>query len=76
MDRKLHLLESFDAQGSDGTTYKVLGFEYLAPDPSATVTERWEPTGVAEYRLADGRLVSAADDGSLRIVSSGVTLSR
>jgi hypothetical protein len=76
MDRKLHLLESFEAQGNDGTTYKVLGFEHLARDPSAVDTERWDPTGVAEYRLADGRPVTESADGALHVVGSGVTLLR
>ena len=62
MDKKLQLLESFEAQGSDGTTYKVLGFEHLARDLSTTASEpeRWEPIGLAEYRLADGRLLHEA----------------
>jgi hypothetical protein len=75
MDRKLHLLESFDARATDGATYKVLGFEHLVRDPSA-LDERWEPSGVAEYRLADGRVVSEAADGTLRVSGSALTLSR
>jgi hypothetical protein len=78
MDKKLQLLESFEAQGSDGATYKVLGFEHLARDLSAAPSEpeRWEPIGLAEYRLADGRPVSASSDGSLRIADTEVELSR
>ncbi|MGY4830309.1 hypothetical protein ACVNIS_17190 [Sphaerotilaceae bacterium SBD11-9] len=77
MDRKLHLLESFDAHGSDGSTYKVLGFEHLVRDPSSPLEqERWEPTGTAEYRLADGRHVSQTADGVLHVAGTPVTLSR
>jgi hypothetical protein len=69
MDRKLHLLESFTAQGNDGRTYRVFGYEHLVRDESiAGAVEHWEPTGVAEYRLADGRRVDMRHDGSIRIV--------
>lgn len=77
MDKQLHLLESFPARGSDGSQYKVMGYEHLVRDPSITQgTEQWEPTGQTEYRLDDGRLVMPARDGSLRIDGSDVTLSR
>lgn len=77
MDIKLHLLESFQARGSDGHLYKVMGYERLVRDHSAPGDPtRWEPTGTAEYRLADGALVDARRDGSLRVASSGVLLSR
>jgi len=67
MDRKLHLLESFTAQGPDGQTYKVFGYEHLVRDETfAGPDEHWEPTGVSEYRLADGRRVDLAADGTLR----------
>ena len=60
MDIKLHLLESFEARGSDGHTYKVMGYERLARDESVpNALERWSPTGTGEYRLADGGLVDA-----------------
>jgi hypothetical protein len=75
MDRKLHLLESFTAHGSDGATYKVCGFECLAKDESlADGQEHWEPTGTVEYRLADGEPVAVARDGSMRVARSGVRL--
>ena len=68
MDRKLHLLESFTAQGTDGRTYRVFGYEHLVRDESiADAAEHWEPTGIAEYRLADGRRVDMRRDGSIRI---------
>jgi hypothetical protein len=77
MDIKLHLLESFEARGSDGQTYKVMGYERLARDESLpSALERWSPTGTSEYRLADGGLVDAYGDGSMRIHNSGVTLER
>jgi hypothetical protein len=68
MERKLHLLESFDARATDGRTYKVFGYEHLVRDESiAGAIEHWEPTGVAEYRLADGRRVEMGRDGSIRL---------
>ena len=77
MDIKLNLLESFEARGSDGRTYKVMGYERLARDQSiAHAVERWAPTGTSEYRLADGGLIDAYGDGSMRIHNNGVTLQR
>jgi hypothetical protein len=75
MDRKLQFLESFNASGSDGGTYKVCGYEHLVRDESvADGLERWESTGEVEYRLADGGRVEARRDGSMRIERSGVQL--
>ena len=71
MDMKSHFLESFDAQASDGKTYRVRAYERLVRDESLPGAERWEPTGVAEYRLGDGRLVDMRPDGSIRIVQGG-----
>ncbi len=76
MERKLHQLESFTARGADGVDYTVHGYEYLARDESIVAgLEHWEPTGVFEYRLADGGQIDMAGDGSLRIAKSGVALS-
>jgi hypothetical protein len=75
METRLHLLESFLARGSDGGTYKVCAYERLARDESLrNGEEHWEPTGVAEYRLQDGRFIEARRDGSLRVAGSGVAL--
>jgi hypothetical protein len=74
---KLHLLETFGAKGSDGVAYKVRAYERLAQDPSISDgQERWLPTGVVEYRLDDGALIDAHADGSMRVVHSGVRLTR
>ena len=55
MERKLRMLDSFAARGSDGATYKVRAYEHLVRDESLTDgREHWEPTGLAEYRLEDG----------------------
>ncbi|HJV60929.1 MAG TPA: hypothetical protein VJ743_08270 [Albitalea sp.] len=75
MDRKLHLLETFTARGSDGRPYVVHGYEHLArldavPDPQG----QWEPTGVAEYRLADGRRVEVDKHGVMTLADSGMRL--
>jgi hypothetical protein len=77
MDMKLHLLETFSADGTDGAKYKVHGYERLARDETlADGQDHWEPTGVAEYRLATGELVEVQSDGSMRVVSTGVRLTR
>jgi len=76
MERKLHLLDSFDAQGSDGTRYKVCAYEHLVRDESlpADGMDHWEPTGQTEYRLADGATVEFSRDGSMRVARTGVEL--
>ena len=77
MDMKLHLLETFAADGADGAMYKVHGYERLARDETlADGRDHWEPTGVAEYRLASGELVDMLPDGSMKVVSTGVRLTR
>lgn len=78
MERRLHLLESFTAKGSDGMAYKVLGYERMLRNPAMLTDgiDLWEPTGVAEYRLETGELVDVAPDGTMRVVSSGVSLTR
>jgi len=77
MDRRLHLLESFDAQGNDGSTYRVRGYEHLVRDTSLhDGLEHWEPTGEVEYRLADGEPIEAHRDGSMFIARTGVALAR
>ena len=77
MNLKLHLLESFNALGSDGAVYKVRGYERMAQDPSLNDgQEHWQSTGVLEYRLEDGALIDAHANGSMRIVHSGVALAR
>jgi hypothetical protein len=75
MDKKLHLLDSFTSQGSDGSTYKVMGYEHMVrADALNDGQEHWEPTGQTEFRLADGERVDAADDGSMLIAKTGVKL--
>ena len=74
MDMRLHLLESFAALGSDGQRYKVCGYERLALVPGSG--EQWESTGVAEYRLEDGRYVEVAKDDAMRVAGSNVVLTR
>jgi hypothetical protein len=77
MDRKLQFLESFHAQGSDGATYKVLGYEHLVRDESVLDgTDHWESTGEIEYRLDGGERLEVHRDGSMRIARSGIELSR
>jgi len=74
MDIRLHLLESFPALGSDGQRYKVCAYERLTLVPGSA--DDWEPTGVAEYRLEDGRHVEVSRDDAMRLPGSGVVLTR
>jgi hypothetical protein len=75
MEKKLHWLESFRAEGSDGEAYKVVAYEHLLRvDPGAHGRELWESTGLTEYRLASGERVDVAADGAMRVVASGVEL--
>lgn len=76
MERKLQLLDSFDAQGDDGLTYRVLGYEHLVRDESSHIDgqEHWQSTGQSEYRLADGRRIEVDRDAVMRIAGTGVAL--
>jgi hypothetical protein len=75
MQSKLHFLESFGAQGSDGRAYKVCGYERLVETaPALDGLLHWEPTGQTEYRLDDGRRVQARADGSAWIADSDIRL--
>lgn len=77
MERKFHLLESFHAQGSDGQTYKVMGFEHMRrEDILNDGQEHWASTGLAEYRLESGELVETGADGSLHVATTGLRLKR
>jgi hypothetical protein len=75
VDRKLQLLDSFQAQGTDGASYKVMAYEHLRRvDLLADGQDHWEPTGVTEYRLASGERVDVAKEGVMRVVPTGVEL--
>jgi hypothetical protein len=77
MNMKLQLLESFNAHGIDGATYKVRGYERLVEDPSLKDgQDHWQSTGVVEYRLDDGTLLDVRPDGSMRVAGSGRELTR
>jgi hypothetical protein len=75
MEKMLHRLETFTARGSDGKTYAVQAYEHLVRvDAILDVQGHWEPTGQAEYRLADGRRVQVEQDGQMLVADSGVRL--
>ena len=78
MERKLHMLDSFAARGSDGGTYKVLAYEHLVRDEAMLIDGRdhWEATGQSEYRLEDGTRVDLLRDGAMRVAGSDVTLQK
>jgi hypothetical protein len=75
MDKKLHLLDSFEAEGTDGARYKVMAYEHLRRvDLVADGQDHWESTGLSEYRLPTGERVDVAPDGAMRVVSTGLEL--
>jgi hypothetical protein len=77
MEKMLHQLESFTARGSDGKTYTVRGYEHLARlDAVRDVQGQWEPTGISEYKLEDGRPLTVAKNGTMTIADTGVRLER
>ena len=77
MDRKLHLLETFVAQDEQGTPYKIFGYEHLVQALlSPEFQQQWEPTGVAEYKLAGGEHVDLESGGMLRVTTTGQRLKR
>jgi hypothetical protein len=75
MDKKLQLLDSFKAQGTDGASYKVMAYEHmLRVDLLADGQDHWEPTGLTEYRLASGERIDVTPGGEMRVVPTGVEL--
>ena len=77
MDKQLRQLETFVARGSDGKTYSVRGYEHLGRvDALGAAQDRWEPLGVVEYKLADGRPLRERADGSFVAVDDGLQLRR
>jgi hypothetical protein len=77
MDKKLHLLETFTAKGNDGRHYKVHAYEHLARDPSLIdAEEHWEPTGITEYKLADGYPLKVETDGTMFAIGKDLRLTR
>ena len=77
MEKRIRRLETFTARGSDGQTYSVHGYEHQRRvDTFGAAPDQWEPTGIAEYKLPDGRHVDLADDGSLVVAGSDLRLER
>jgi hypothetical protein len=75
MEKRLHQLETFAVRGEDGKSYVVHGYEHLAKlEGGAELVDQWEPTGVAEYKLATGEAVVMSRDGAMRLASSGMKL--
>lgn len=77
MEKRLHLLETFEAQGSDGAVHKVHAYEHMLRDPSVLdAPENWQSTGVTEFRLESGEPLQVARDGRMQGVRSGLTVTR
>lgn len=73
MEKRLKLLETVHMQGDDGQRYVVRAYEHLA-SMVCGVEERWEPTGVVEYKLDNGRHVRVDAAGRMTIAGTGVAL--
>jgi hypothetical protein len=77
MEKTLHLLETFGVRGSDGKAYVVRAYEHLARlDEVPGAPMPWEPTGLVEYKLVDGRHVSIDADGAMSVAGTGIRLER
>lgn len=77
MEKMLHLLETFTVRGSDGKDYVVHGYEHLARlDAVPDSQGRWEPTGIAEYKLADGRRIEVDKQGVMTVADTRIKLER
>jgi hypothetical protein len=76
MDKKLRHLETFSAIGEDGVTYTVRAYEHLAAVALVDSQEQWEPTGLAEYKLADGSHINVGKDDSMVVSGTGLRLKR
>lgn len=77
MDLKFHPLDSFHASGNDGGKYKVVAYEHMRRDESVNDgQEHWASTGTIEYRLDSGERVEVLRDGSMRVIGSGIELTR
>jgi hypothetical protein len=75
MEKMLHLLETFTAKGSDGKDYAVRAYEHLARlEAVPDLQGQWEPTGVVEYKLADGGRIDVDTHGGMTLRGSGVKL--
>ncbi len=71
MDKQLHLLETFRAQDPAGAMHTVRAYEHLVRVmPTTDPFGQWEPTGVVEYRLDDGRPLRLARDGVLHSIDT------
>lgn len=77
MDKQLRQLETFAVRGNDGKTYSVRGYEHLGRVDALNAThDQWEPLGIAEYKLADGRPLRQREDGSFVVVGDRLELRR
>ncbi|MEO8922222.1 MAG: hypothetical protein ABI330_05260 [Caldimonas sp.] len=77
MDKCLRQLETFVARGNDGKTYSVRCYEHLGRISALSAAQdQWEPLGVAEYKLADGRPLHECEDGSFVVAGEGLELRR
>jgi hypothetical protein len=77
MEKMLRRLETFTARGNDGKLHAVHGYEHLARVQLTSDGEpQWEPTGEAEYKLADGRPLAVDADGTLRVAGTDLRMRR
>lgn len=71
----LHLLETFIARGSDGRDYAVRDYAHVVRLEDG-LPSSWEPTGLAEYKLVDGRHMRVEIDGAMSVPELGLRLKR
>lgn len=77
MDKQLHLLETFRARDAAGAEHTVRAYEHLVrPGPTPDLLQPWEPTGLIEFRLDDGRALVMEPDGVFHLPGSSDRIER
>jgi len=66
MEKRLQLLETLSMRGDDGRMYKVRAYEHLAR-LDMVGDDRWESTGLIEYKLDNGERVLVDKAGRMTL---------
>lgn len=64
MDKQLHRLDTLCARDPQGRLHTVHAFEHLVRLPvGSDPFGQWEPTGMVEFRLANGERLDMPEEG-------------
>jgi len=72
----LMVIESFNAAGNDGNTYKVNLLEHPGPEHKPLNGPRRRMRGRREYRLSDGTELIDVSEGVWEIVNTSVKITK